>query len=98
MTPSGRRRRRALRRVARALPIVWYRSPLRRRQPRFGLDRNGLRYVPAGLQPLAHRGASRTLARRVELRSRVRDRRYLERAIRYLAQLLTEDAPRKIRR
>jgi hypothetical protein len=54
--------------------------------------------VPAGLQPLAHRGVSRTLARRVELRSKIRDRRYLERAIRYLAQLLTEDAPRKTRR
>ena len=96
MTPSGRRR--ALRRVSRAFPIVWYRVPMRRSRPRFGLDRNGLRHVPAGLPPLVQRGAYRTVARRVELRSKIRDRGYLERAIRYLAQLLTDGAPRKHRR
>ena len=84
--------------MSRAFPIVWYRLPVRRRQPRFGLDRNGLRHVPAALPPLVQRGAYRAFARRVELRSKIRDRSYLERAIRYLAQLLTDGAPRRPRR
>ncbi len=44
------------------------------------------------------RDAYRAHARRVELRSKIRDRRYLERAIRYLAQILIDGTSRKPRR
>ena len=84
--------------MSRAFPIVWYRVPMRRRQQRTGRDRNGLRHVPAGLPPLASRGGYRISARRAELRSKIRDRGYLERAISYLARLLTDGEPRKLRR
>ncbi len=84
--------------MSRAFPIVWYRMPVRRRQSRTGRDRNGLRHVPAGLPPLVSRGGYRMSARRAELRSKIRDRSYLERAIRYLARLLTDAEPRKLRR
>lgn len=84
--------------MSRAFPIVWYRLPMRRRPARTGRDRNGLRHVPAGLPPLASRGTHRTFARRAALRSKIRDRSYLERAIRYLAQLLTDGEPSNIRR
>lgn len=87
-----------MRRMSRAFPIVWYRLPMRRRPARGRRDRNGLRHVPAGLPPLGSRATHRTFVRRAELRSKIRDRSYLERAMRYLAQLLADGEPSKMRR
>jgi hypothetical protein len=83
--------------MGRAFPIAWRRSPVRRRPLGSALVREGLLQRPARRRP-AVRDAYRAHARRVELRSKIRDRRYLERAIRYLAQILIDGTSRKPRR
>lgn len=83
--------------MGRAFPIAWRRSPVRRRPLGSALIRERLVQRPARRRP-AVRDAYRAQARHAELRSKIGDRRYLERAIRYLAQILIDGASRKPRR